>query len=42
MANIFSPYFQHDEEDTSENLTEAILNIKDSATTPKKKNNSGN
>ncbi|MGI8582335.1 MAG: serine hydrolase domain-containing protein [Chitinophagaceae bacterium] len=42
MANIFSPYFQHDEEETSENLKEAILNIKDSATTPKKKNNSGN
>lgn len=39
MANIFSPYFQYDEEETSENLKEAILNIKDSATTPKKKNN---
>lgn len=39
MANIFAPYFQYDEEEISENLKEAILNIKDSATTPKKKNN---
>ena len=42
MANIFAPYFQYDEEETSENLKEATLNIKDSATTPEKLDNRRN
>ncbi len=39
MANIFSPYFENDEEDRSENMKESESNIdKDSISLPKKKN----
>ena len=38
MANIFSPYFETDEEDRSENMKETDVNSdKNSITLPKKK-----
>ncbi|MDB5198561.1 MAG: beta-lactamase [Chitinophagaceae bacterium] len=40
MANIFSPYFENDEEDRSESMKETDLNTdKTAVTPPKKKNN---